>query len=251
MVYRSSYPSNEGPRNNNNPPVANNHRSHLHSHMGPDDLQSYERAVLARKTNINLNLPRKRHGTTSGALLPRQGRRFRHRPHLAASSHPAYRATSPLFFCCEIRASSTSSESDGGDGKHRPSFKRLPSTTLEPTYSKRTLLSMPNGSEDYAESNNSTCPQRPIERRIHQRIPQFVLHALPGPPPKDECDVKGEVHSQFFVPESFTAPTLPPICLPRYYTSVVYSIFSFCLLFSPSHDSNVLPYCLLSGLLLK
>jgi hypothetical protein len=137
------------------PNPANNHRSHLHSHMGPDDLQSYERAVLARKTNINLNLPRKRHGTTSGVF---------YHGGIDDSTLPALLPTSsilqrrPSSSAAEIRASSTSSESDGGDSNTRPSFKRLPSTTLEPTYSKRTLLSMPNGSEDYAESNNSTAP---------------------------------------------------------------------------------------------
>jgi hypothetical protein len=124
--------------------------------MGPDDLQSYERAVLARKTNINLNLPRKRHGTTSGAFY-RGGVDDSTIPTLlsATSSIPPIVQRRPSSSAAEIRASSTSSESDGGDGNPRPSFKRLPSATLGPTYSKRTLLSMANGSEDYAESNNS------------------------------------------------------------------------------------------------
>ena len=149
---------NEGRNNNsNNPTAPNNHRSHLHSHMGPDDLQSYERAVLARKTNINLNLPRKRHGTTSGAF---------YHGGIDDSTIPTSLSTSssvlpivqrrPSSSAAEIRAPSTSSESDGGDNSNvRPSFKRLPSTTLEPTYSKRALLSLANGSEGYAESNNS------------------------------------------------------------------------------------------------
>jgi hypothetical protein len=141
-----------GEGRNSNLAAANNHRSHLHSHMGPDDLQSYERAVLARKTNINLNLPRKRHGTTSGAF---------YRGRVDDSTIPSLSTIPPIVqhrpasSAAETRASSTSSESDGGDSNLRPSFKRLPSTTLEPTYSKRTLLSMQNGSEDYAESNNS------------------------------------------------------------------------------------------------
>ncbi|KAF9650234.1 hypothetical protein BDM02DRAFT_1496467 [Thelephora ganbajun] len=151
------YASNEARNNNStNPTSAHSHRSHLHSHMGPDDLQSYERAVLARKTNINLNLPRKRHGTTSGAFY--RGRADD--PIIptslsATSSVPPIVQRRPSSSATEIRAPSTSSESDGGDGNARPSFKRLPSTTLEPTYSKRALLSIPNGSEDYAESNNS------------------------------------------------------------------------------------------------
>ena len=146
---------NEG-RNNNNPAAANNHRSHLHSHMGPDDLQSYERAVLARKTNINLNLPRKRHGTTSGAFYHGRVNDSTIPPSLSTSSCiPPIVQRRPSSSAAEIRASSTSSESDSGDGNARPSFKRLPSTTLEPTYSKRTLLSLANGSEDYAESNNA------------------------------------------------------------------------------------------------
>ena len=144
---------NEGRNNSNNFAAANNHRSHLYSHMGPDDLQSYERAVLARKTNINLNLPRKRHGTTSDAF-------YRSRPNdstipTALSSVPSIVQRRPSSSTAETRASSTSSESDGGDGNPRPSFKRLPSTTLEPTYSKRTLLSLANGSNEYAESNNA------------------------------------------------------------------------------------------------
>ena len=138
---------------NNNPTAANNHRSHLHSHMGPDDLQSYERAVLARKTNINLNLPRKRHGTTSDAFY-RSGVDDSTIP-ISLSTIPSVVQRRPASSAAEIRTPSTSSESDGGDGNARPSFKRLPSTTLEPTYSKRTLLSLSNGSEGYAESNNS------------------------------------------------------------------------------------------------
>ena len=144
--------ANEG---RNNPTASNNHRSHLYSHMGPDDLQSYERAVLARKTNINLNLPRKRHGTTSDAFY-----RSRVNDSTVPISLSTTSAIPPILqrrpSSSEIRASSTSSESDGGDSNARPSFKRLPSTTLEPTYSKRALLSLANGSEDYAESNNST-----------------------------------------------------------------------------------------------
>ena len=151
-IGRDYYAPNEG-RSNNNPAAANNHRSHLHSHMGPDDLQSYERAVLARKTNINLNLPRKRHGTTAGAFY--RGVDDSTIPSLSTiSSVPPILQRRPSSSAAEIRASSTSSESDGGDTNARPSFKRLPSTTLEPTYSKRTLLSLSNGSEDYAESNN-------------------------------------------------------------------------------------------------
>ena len=132
------YPPNEG---RNNPPVANSYRSHLHSHMGPDDLQSYERAILARKTNINLNLPRKRHGTTSDAFY-----RSIPTPLPAISSVPPVVQRRPSSSVVEMRASSTSSESDGGDGNPRPSFKRLPSTTLEPTYSKRALLNNGEGS---------------------------------------------------------------------------------------------------------
>jgi hypothetical protein len=124
--------------------------------MGPDDLQSYERAVLARKTNINLNLPRKRHGTTSDAFYRS---RVGDSTIPITSSVPSIMQRRPSSSAAEIRASSTSSESDGGDGNARPSFKRLPSTTLEPTYSKRTLLSMPNGSNGYAESNNAVHDQ--------------------------------------------------------------------------------------------
>ena len=77
--------------------------------MDPDDLQSYERAVLAWKTTIELNLPRNRHGTTSGVsyrgrvddsaiptslivplpLLPR------HEPHLLLRGLTAVPATHP------------------------------------------------------------------------------------------------------------------------------------------------------------
>jgi len=127
----------------------------LHSHMGPDDLQSYERAVLARKTNINLNLPRKRHGTTSDVFYHGEVDDSTIPTLPAISSIPPIMQRRPSSSAAEIRASSTSSESDGGDGNTRPSFKRLPSTTLEPTYSKRTLLSLANGSGGYAESNNS------------------------------------------------------------------------------------------------
>jgi hypothetical protein len=124
--------------------------------MGLDDLQSYERAVLARKTNFNLNLPRKRHGTTSDTFYRERAEDSIVHPSLPPiSSVPPMVQRRPSSSAAQMRASSTSSESDGGDGGSRPSFKRLPSTTLEPVYSKRTLLSMPNGSEDYAESNNS------------------------------------------------------------------------------------------------
>ena len=145
-----NYPFGDGRNNNsNNLVAANAHRSHLHSHMGPDDLQSYERAILARKTNINLNLPRKRHGTTSDAFY--RSRAIDPTPLLPTiSSIPPVVQRRPSSTVVEVRASSTSSESDGGEGNPRPSFKRLPSTTLEPTYSKRTLLSIPNNREGSA-----------------------------------------------------------------------------------------------------
>jgi len=115
---------------------------------------------LARKTNINLNLPRKRHGTTSGAFYRSRADDSTIPISLSTiSSIPPIMQRRPSSSAAEIRASSTSSESDGGDGNARPSFKRLPSTTLEPTYSKRTLLSLANGSDEYAESNNAVNDQ--------------------------------------------------------------------------------------------
>lgn len=60
--------SNKGPNADKD-----NHGSHLYYHMDPDDLQSFERAVLARKTNINLILPRRRRGATSDCVPDASG----------------------------------------------------------------------------------------------------------------------------------------------------------------------------------
>jgi hypothetical protein len=145
--------SNEGiaPGRSNNaapPPRAN---TYVDSQMGSDDLKSYEQAVLARKTpTLNL-VPRKRPGT-SGGDLP-SGGRFSN-PSTTTSSPVA--PLQPLAGGCRNASSNgsathsrpssvDSNESDSGTAS-RPSFKRLPSTILEPANNKRTLLSV-NGDE--------------------------------------------------------------------------------------------------------
>lgn len=144
-------------------------------HGNPDDLRSYEAAVLARKAPT-LNFPKKSRGSASSASPPNPPNRGITIPGAAGVNGGNYALSRPsssnsggsssLAFALDQGGSpvnmprakvsmapppgaafssreSSVSEEPASD---RPSFKRLPSQTLEPANSKRAFLS--TGAED-------------------------------------------------------------------------------------------------------
>ena len=121
--------------------------AHSRVYNHPDDLHSYEQAILARRAPLTLHLaPRRRGNTTSTgppathlpppsapsniALPPGKG----NRASPAGSGSGSDRSMSGG----SSRASPISSGgSHGTDDLSRPAFKRLPSQTLGPEYAKR------------------------------------------------------------------------------------------------------------------
>jgi hypothetical protein len=117
--------------------------SRVHNH--PDDLRSYEQAVLARRAPLTLHLaPRRRGNTTS------TGPAATHAPPPPATSgtapakgNRASPAGSGSGSDTSMSASSSrgspisSGGSQGIEDASRPAFKRLPSQTLGPEYAKR------------------------------------------------------------------------------------------------------------------
>jgi hypothetical protein len=114
-------------------------------HNNTDDLRSYEQAVLARRAPLTLHLaPRRRGNTTS------TGPAATHPPPPPASSATApakgSRASPAGSGSGSDRSMSESSSrgspiscggSQGAENASRPTFKRLPSQTLSPEYTKR------------------------------------------------------------------------------------------------------------------
>lgn len=128
------------PNGTNNPQYGGNAvYPRVHNHT--DDLRSYEQAVLARRAPLTLHLaPRRRGNTTStgpaATLLP---------PPATASSK-GNRASPAGSGSGSDRSMSGSSSrgspissggSQGAEDASRPTFKRLPSQTLGPEYTKR------------------------------------------------------------------------------------------------------------------
>lgn len=128
--------------------------SRVHNHT--DDLRSYEQAVLARRAPLTLHLaPRRRGNTTS------TGPAATHPPSLATSATAPVkgnRASPAGSGSGSDRSMSASSSrgspiSSGGsqetEDASRPTFKRLPSQTLCPEYTKRpTSGSMLSGAHE-------------------------------------------------------------------------------------------------------
>jgi hypothetical protein len=128
--------------------------SRVHNH--PDDLRSYEQAVLARRAPLTLHLaPRRRGNTTS------TGPAATHPPPPATSATaPAKcnRASPAGSGSGSDRSMSVSSSrgspissggSQGTEDASRPTFKRLPSQTLGPEYTKRSATgSMLSGAHE-------------------------------------------------------------------------------------------------------
>ncbi|KAF7976797.1 hypothetical protein HWV62_5650 [Athelia sp. TMB] len=119
---------------------------HGHGHGGmhapADDLRSYEAAVLARKAPTLSLVPRRRGGGSASSASPPPNAQ---NPHNGSNGN-AHRGNYTL-----ARPSSSSSAGVGGEsslahalvgepGSDRPSFKRLPSTTLGPAIAKRSAL---------------------------------------------------------------------------------------------------------------
>jgi hypothetical protein len=130
------------PNGTNNPQYGGN-AAHSRVHNHTDDLRSYEQAVLARRAPLTLHLaPRRRGNTTSTG---------------PAATHPPPPPTSSVTAAKGNRASPagsgsgsdrsmsgssrgspiSSGGSQGADDASRPKFKRLPSQTLGPEYTKR------------------------------------------------------------------------------------------------------------------
>ena len=118
--------------------------AHSRVHNHPDDLRSYEQAVLARRAPLTLHLaPRRRGNTTS------TGPTATHPPPPGASATaPAKgnRSSPAGSGSGSDRSMSASSSrgspingggSQGAEDASRPTFKRLPSQTLGPEYTKR------------------------------------------------------------------------------------------------------------------
>lgn len=181
--------------NQQNAPAAKNGTSSMRTtlHGNPDDLRSYEAAVLARKApTLNL-VPKKGRGSISAtsASPPNPPNRVLNVPNANAMSNGNYSLSRPssssssssLAFALDQGGSSASHprsraglapppgsgfsnsgsrESSVSDEaiSDRPSFKRLPSQTLGPTNSKRALLSTDapdaeDGSLDAGAASNS------------------------------------------------------------------------------------------------
>jgi hypothetical protein len=132
--------------------------TYIHTQMPQDDLKCYEQAVLARKTPTLSLVPRRRRPTTANTIDSSGGGRF---------SSPSTTSPSPVAPHSGLNgrttslsdpvagsrpSSATSNESDGGSAT-RPSFKRLPSTTLGPANTKRALLSI--SGNDWSSSPES------------------------------------------------------------------------------------------------
>lgn len=138
--------------------------SRMHTN-NTDDLRSYEQAVLARRTPLTLHLaPRRRGNTTSmGPAAPQApppasstavpGKGNRASP--AGSGSGSDRSMSSFT---DDRVGSTGASPaphlggggpQGMDDASRPAFKRLPSQTLGPEYTKRPATgSMPSGARE-------------------------------------------------------------------------------------------------------
>lgn len=129
--------------------------AHSRSHNHTDDLRSYEQAILARRAPLTLHLaPRRRGNTTStgppllqppppsinstNPLPPPAGKGNRASP--AGSGSGSDRSS--VFTDDRVSSNRASPISSGGsqgpDDTSRPTFKRLPSQTLGPEFSKRT-----------------------------------------------------------------------------------------------------------------
>ena len=130
------------------------HAVHSRTHNHPDDLRSYEQAVLARRAPLTLHLaPRRRGNTTSTGPAPPNS--TTHPPAPASDkgtrSSPAGSGSSSdrsmSVFTDDRATSSRGSPAPGLSGSggrslvvedaSRPTFKRLPSQTLGPEYTKR------------------------------------------------------------------------------------------------------------------
>jgi len=129
--------------------------SRVHNHT--DDLRSYEQAILARRAPLTLHLaPRRRGNTTSTGPLPQPplpSANSTNAPLLPAivagkgnRASPAGSGSSSdrsMSVCTDDRVSSTRGSPTGNGSPHgvddasRPTFKRLPSQTLGPEYTKR------------------------------------------------------------------------------------------------------------------
>lgn len=110
----------------------------VHNHT--DDLRSYEQAVLAHRAPLTLHLaPRRRGNTTSTGPAPPPPAASATAPAKGNRASPAGSGSgSDRSMSGSSRGSPISSGgSQGTEDASRPTFKRLPSQTLGPEYTKR------------------------------------------------------------------------------------------------------------------
>ncbi|KAI0058786.1 hypothetical protein BV25DRAFT_1901997 [Artomyces pyxidatus] len=159
------------PMRSANGAAAANGNSRMHNN--PEDLRSYEQAVIARKVPLTLNLqPKRRRVPTAGGgssgsddkslsaspqhLPPVLGRgSVSTAAHLNLSRPSSSSSTSSLAHAFGDGRQSASpgplpqdSIMQYADDPSRPSFKRLPSQTLGPEFSKRPMVSMLSAARD-------------------------------------------------------------------------------------------------------
>ncbi|KAH8118150.1 hypothetical protein DFH11DRAFT_1809203, partial [Phellopilus nigrolimitatus] len=130
---------------------------HNHTHLPvvqtTDDLKSYEQAVMARKP-LNLNfVPRKGRLSVSSSASPQPIPPDQQMHHQGFPPHLSFEP-GPLAGLQDGGSSSDDNPPMSATSAHRPSFKRLPSQTLENTVQKRALFRW-GGNEDAVEDTDS------------------------------------------------------------------------------------------------
>lgn len=138
--------------NNTNHGFGNNGHSQSFAQLAvPDDLKSYEQAVLARKPLNNLNLvPRKGRTSVSSSASPQ--------PQLGSQYAHIFTDPGAMSIFSGLDGSGSSSDDNPPNGSSststsRPSFKRLASQTLENATQKRAFFRW--GSEEAVEDTDS------------------------------------------------------------------------------------------------
>ena len=124
--------------------------SRVHNH--PDDLRSYEQAVLARRAPLTLHLaPRRRGNTTStGPALPATSATAPAKANRASPAGSGSGSDRSISASSSRGSPISSGGSQGTEDASRPTFKRLPSQTLGPEYTKRPAIgSMLSGAHGF------------------------------------------------------------------------------------------------------
>ena len=148
-----------------------------------DDLKSYEQAVLARKTPLNLSLAPKKGRMSNASSVSPSGSPAMSQQQPALGNPPRQHGTFiepgtnniPNAKTGSLSSSDASTNEQGAQSTDvRPSFKRLPSQTLENTIQKRALFSWGNNEDviDDSESDADGPPSGiPANRQVFESSP--------------------------------------------------------------------------------